>query len=436
MKPAATPEVAGIDDLDHAGRGIARIDGKAVFVDGALPGERVLLRRVRRRRQHDEAMVVEVLESSPHRVEPRCRHFGVCGGCVLQHLAPAAQLECRQRQVADALGRIAGLQPDTWLPPLTGPVWAYRRRARLGCRYVAKKGRVLVGFRERASPLLADLERCEILVEPVGGLIQPLAELIGGLTIRERIAQIEVAAGSGVTALVLRVLDEPGPADFEQLRGFAALHRVDFWLQPGGLDTVRPLAPDPPVLRYELPGLAAGIEFEPTDFVQVNDAVNQAMVARALELLAPGPQDRVLDLFCGLGNFSLPLAQRAARVSGVEGDAGLVARARANAHRNGISNAGFQVADLSAAGAAADWAREPHELVLLDPPRAGAREVLPAATAARPRRIVYVSCHPGTLARDAGLLVGQYGYRLVAAGIMDMFPHTAHVESIAMFEPA
>ena len=221
MKPAATPEVASIGDLDHAGRGIARIDGKAVFVDGALPGERVLLRRTRRRRQHDEAMAVEVLEASPYRVEPRCRHFGVCGGCVLQHLARRSQ--CRQRQVADAPGRIAGLRPDTWLPPLTGPVWAYRRRARLGCRYVGKKGRVLVGFRERASPLLADLERCEILVEPVGGLIQPLAELIGGLAIRERIAQIEVAAGSGVTALVLRVLDEPGPADLDQLRGFAAL---------------------------------------------------------------------------------------------------------------------------------------------------------------------------------------------------------------------
>lgn len=434
MKAAAAPETATIGELDQDGRGVARIDGKTAFVAGALPGEQVLLRRTRRHRRYDEAIVLEVLVPSPARVAPRCRHFGVCGGCVLQHMAPSAQLEMRQRQVAESLERIGGVQPGAWLPPLAGPVWAYRRRARLGCRYVAKKGRVLVGFREQSSPLLADLERCEILVEPVGGLIAPLAALIGELDIRGRVAQIEVAAGTGVTVLVLRVLEEPGPEDCERLRAFAVRHGVEFWLQPGGLDTVRPLSSGSS-LRYGLPGLDHGIEFEPTDFIQVNDAINQAMVARALELLAPQPRERVLDLFCGLGNFSLPLARRAAWVTGVEGDAALVARARDNARRNGISNVTFQVADLAAC-TAADRAREPHELVLLDPPRAGAREALPLVTSGRPRRIVYVSCHPGTLARDAGLLAAQHGYRLVAAGVMDMFPHTAHVETIAMFEPA
>lgn len=435
MKAAATAELVRIEDLDHEGRGIARSDGKTVFVAGALPGEQVRITRRRRRRRHDEAVIVELLETSPDRVVPRCAHFGVCGGCALQHLAPAAQLASRQRQVAGALSRIGGVQPENWLPPLTGPEWAYRRRARLGCRWVPKKGRVLVGFRERESPLLADLTRCEILVEPVGSLLRPLAELVGRLAIRERVAQIEVAAGDEAVALVLRVLDEPGPGDLEQLRAFAAQWQIGFWLQPGGLDTVRPLAPDPAPLRYGLPALAHGIAFQPIDFIQVNAAVNVALVERAITLLAPGPGDHVLDLFCGLGNFSLPLALRAGRVTGVEGDAGLVARAGENAARNSLANAAFHVADLSRPDPDAAWARERHDLILLDPPRAGAREVLPIAAAGRPRRIAYISCHPGTLARDAGILVGQYGYRLVAAGVLDMFPHTAHVETIAVFEP-
>lgn len=436
MRAAALPERVRIDDLDQAGRGIAHVDGKTVFVAGALPGEQVRIARTRHRRRHDEAAIVELLEASPERVSPRCAHFGVCGGCALQHLAPAAQLASRQRQVAETLARIGGVQPETWLPPLTGPVWAYRRRARLGCRWVVRKGRVLVGFRERESPLLADLTRCETLVEPVGGLLRPLAELIGGLAIRDRVAQIEVAGGDEAIALVLRVLAEPGPDDRARLREFAARWQIGFWLQPGGLETVRPLEPDPPPLRYALPGLAAGIEFQPTDFVQVNAAVNATLVERAAALLQPGPADRVLDLFCGLGNFSLPLALRAGRVTGVEGDAALVARARSNAARNGLDNVDFHLADLSAPAADSGWARQRHDLVLLDPPRAGAREVLPLAAAGRPRRIAYVSCHPGTLARDAAVLVGQYGYRLVAAGILDMFPHTAHVETIAVLDPS
>lgn len=435
MKPAPEPETAEIHSLDHDGRGIARIDGKAVFVAGALPGELVKLRRFRRRRRHDDAVMVEVLRASPDRVTPRCRHFDVCGGCSLQHLSHAAQLEAKGRLVAEELERIGGVRPERWLPPLAGPVWSYRRRARLGCRYVVSQDRVFVGFRERGSPRLAELQHCDVLVEPVGSLIAELAMLIGGLSIRDRVAQIEVAAADNATVLVLRVLDPPDEADLSKLVEFQARHAVELQLQPGGLDSVVPLVSPATNLHYELPGLAAGIAFAPTDFVQVNGGLNRLMIEHALELLAPQVGDSALDLFCGLGNFSLPLARRVAQVTGVEGDPGLVARAKSNASRNGIGNAEFHAADLSAGVLQAPWARTRYDLVLLDPPRAGAREVLPVIAACGARRIVYISCHAGTLARDAGLLVQQHGYRLVAAGIMDMFPHTAHVESIALFEP-
>ncbi len=435
MKAAPAIETAEIESLDHEGRGVTHLDGKAVFVSGALPGESVSFRRTRRQRRHDEAAVVEVLRAAPERVTPRCRHFGVCGGCSLQHLEHPAQLAAKGRIVAEALERIGGILPERWLPPLTGPVWGYRRRARLGCKHVDKKGKVFVGFRERGSPFLADLEVCEVLAPPVGALVSALAGLVGGLSIKRRVAQIEVAVAENATALVLRVLEDPDAADLERLRDFERDHGVALYLQRGGLETVTPLSPPAQALRYELPGLAAGIEFAPTDFVQVNGALNQLMVARAIELLAPQSTDRALDLFCGLGNFSLPLAMQVASVDGVEGDAALVARARANAARNGIANAAFHAADLAAEAQQGAWARAAYDLVLLDPPRAGAREVLPVAVSSRPRRLVYVSCHPGSFARDAGILAKELGYRLVAAGIMDMFPHTSHVESIALFEP-
>lgn len=435
LREPPTPETAEITALDHEGRGIARIGGKAVFVDGALPGERVRLQRLQRRRRHDEARVLEVLEPSPDRVEPRCAHFGVCGGCSLQHLGHGAQLAAKAGIVAEQLLRLGGVQPERWLPPLAGPAWSYRRRARLGCRYVEKKGRVLVGFRERSSPLLADLRGCEVLAAGTGALIEPLAALIGSLGIRRRVPQVEIAVADGATALVLRVLEEPGAADREAMKAFEAAHGVEIYLQSGGLDTVAPLSPPATPLSYELPGLSAGIRFAPTDFIQVNAGLNGLMVARALELLEPQPGDRALDLFCGLGNFTLPLAHRVAEVTGVEGDAALVARARENADRNGIGNARFLAADLASEASTAGWAGV-YDLVLLDPPRAGAREVLAGVAASRPRRVVYVSCHAGTLARDAGILVSEHGFRLAAAGIMDMFPHTAHVESIALFEPA
>jgi 23S rRNA (uracil1939-C5)-methyltransferase len=430
------PESADIVALDHDSRGVARIDGKAVFVAGALPGERVLLQRRRRRRRHDEADLLEVLEPAPDRVTPHCRHFGSCGGCSLQHLSHESQLAAKGRIVADELARIGGVDPERWLPPLSGPVWAYRRRARLGCKFVDRKGRALVGFRERGSPYIAELERCEILSAPVGGLLDKLAALVGTLEIRRRVAQIEVAVADDVTALVLRVLDDPPETDLGRLRAFAVAESVEIYLQRGGLETVTPLSPPATPLRYALPGLPAGIEFAPTDFIQVNGELNRAMIACAIDLLEPRAGDRLLDLFCGLGNFSLPLAGHVAAVTGIEGDAALVARAARNADRNGITNARFYAANLALPSADAAWPRQSWDLVLLDPPRAGAREILPIATASRPRRIVYVSCHPGTLARDAGILVGQHGYRLKAAGIMDMFPHTSHVEAITLFEPS
>lgn len=436
LKPSAAIETAEIESLDHEGRGVAHVGGKAVFVDGALPGESVRFRRTRRQRRYDEAVVVEVLRAAPERVTPRCRHFGICGGCSLQHLEHAAQVAAKGRIVAEALERIGGVAPERWLPPLAGPAWSYRRRARLGCKFVDKKGKALVGFRERGSPLLADLEVCEVLAAPVGSLVAALAALAGSLDIRRRVAQIEVAIGDNGTALVLRALEDPTEPDLARLREFEARHGIALYLQRGGLDTVTPLTPPASALRYELDGLPAGIEFAPTDFIQVNGELNRLMVARAMELLDPKPTDRALDLFCGLGNFSLPLARRTAAVAGVEGDAALVARARANAARNGIENTAFHAADLAGASPAGDWSRAHYDIVLLDPPRAGAREILPIAVASRPRRIVYVSCHPGSFARDAGILRGQLGYRLAAAGVMDMFPHTSHVETIALFEPA
>jgi len=436
LKPSAAIETAEIESLDHEGRGVAHVGGKAVFVDGALAGESVRFRRTRRQRRYDEAVVVEVLRAAPERVTPRCRHFGICGGCSLQHLEHAAQVAAKGRIVAEALERIGGVAPERWLPPLAGPAWSYRRRARLGCKFVDKKGKALVGFRERGSPLLADLEVCEVLAAPVGSLVAALAALAGSLDIRRRVAQIEVAIGDNGTALVLRALEDPTEPDLARLREFEARHGIALYLQRGGLDTVTPLTPPASALRYELDGLPAGIEFAPTDFIQVNGELNRLMVARAMELLDPKPTDRALDLFCGLGNFSLPLARRTAAVAGVEGDAALVARARANAARNGIENTAFHAADLAGASPAGDWSRAHYDIVLLDPPRAGAREILPIAVASRPRRIVYVSCHPGSFARDAGILRGQLGYRLAAAGVMDMFPHTSHVETIALFEPA
>ncbi|MFP4496506.1 MAG: 23S rRNA (uracil(1939)-C(5))-methyltransferase RlmD, partial [Halochromatium sp.] len=352
----AAPIETEIESLAHDGRGVARVEGKTLFVHGALAGERVRVRLTRRLKRHDEAVVSEVLEPSAQRVEPRCAHFGICGGCALQHMAPAAQIENKQRILADVLQRLGGLAPARWLPPLAAEGaeahWGYRRKARLGVRWVAKKGRVLVGFRERGSSFIADVRRCEVLHPAVGERLEDLARLIEGLSIRERLPQIEVAMGDGPVVLVLRVLDPPSAADCERLLGFAAETGFHLYLQEGGVERIRPLPGQEIALSYSLPNQGLTFGFEPTDFTQVNLELNRRMIDQALALLDPRPDERVLDLFCGLGNFTLPLAQRAREVVGIEGDAGLVARAEANAARNGIGNARFYGADLYAQGGA------------------------------------------------------------------------------------
>jgi 23S rRNA (uracil1939-C5)-methyltransferase len=425
---------ADIVDLTHDGRGVARVNGKAVFIDGALPGERVRFRVLKRRRSMDEAALVDVSIASPDRVAPRCAHFGVCGGCSLQHLSGEAQLAAKQRQLLEDLQRIGKVSPQQILAPLRGPAWSYRRRARLGVKFVHKKGRVLAGFREREKPYVADIQRCEVLLEALATLPQELAALTETLSIREQLPQVEVAAGDGAVALVFRVMQPPAPEDLQKFDDFGAQRGLQIFLQSAGLDSIRPLRDDYPPLSYAIDGGEVTIEFGPADFIQINRAVNASMVDATIALLQPRESDQMLDLFCGLGNFTLPLARRAHRVMGVEGDAGLVAKAGGNAQRNGISNAAFAVENLFEPAKFGQWSGERYDLVLLDPPRAGAAELLTCMPKWRPRRVVYISCHPGSLARDAGILVNEHGFSLSAAGVMDMFPHTTHVESIALFE--
>jgi len=433
------PEIVDIVDLSHEARGVARVDGKAIFVDDALPGEQVEIQRVRRQRSYDEARLLKVLNPSPDRVQPRCEHFGVCGGCALQHLDADKQLALKQNQLLQELTRIGHVQPEEILLPLQAGSWNYRRRARLGVRWVFKKERTLVGFRERNTSYIAELKNCAVLREPLASLIQPLGELISNLSVRARLAQIEAAVADNATALVFRILDDVTVEDRAAMTAFGARHGVQMYLQPGGYETIAPLGTTEP-LFYRLPKFGVTLHFDPTDFIQVNGELNELMTARAIDLLDVEPTHSVLDLFCGLGNFSLPLARRAGRVLGIEGDAGLVERAKANAERNGIANAQFITANLMTdepdVNFWAPWTRERFDRVLIDPPRAGAREVLPAIAKSGAQRVVYVSCHPGSLARDAGILVNEYGFKLRSAGIMDMFPQTTHVESMAVFERA
>lgn len=425
---------ARVESLSHDGRGVARVDDKVTFIHGALPGERVLFRYTARRRSRDEGEVVEVLDASPERVQPRCEHFGLCGGCSLQHLDPRAQIRHKQQTLIEALAHLGKVEPENLLPPLLNEApWGYRRKARLGVKNVPKKGRVLVGFRERGSNFIATLERCEVLHPKVGHALMDLSELIGSLSIHHRIPQIEVAMDDERCVLIFRVLDPLTEMDRGRMRAFATEKGFIIYLQPGGPETVQPLD-EPANLHYHLPDLDVTLHFEPTDFTQVNTGINRQMVSRAVEMLEPARDERVLDLFCGIGNFTLPLATRAGEVVGVEGSAELVARARQNAAANGLENVRFHVANLYEELEHEPWLRERFHKALLDPPRSGAFEVLGELPRMGVERIVYVSCYPGTLARDAGELVNQHGYRLVSAGVMDMFPHTAHVESIALFE--
>jgi 23S rRNA (uracil1939-C5)-methyltransferase len=431
-KPWPEFEVA-IDDLSHDGRGVGRREGKAVFVAGALPGETVRVRQTGRNRNFDEAATLEVLVASPDRVVPRCPHFGTCSGCVLQHLDVPRQIEAKARVLRENLARIGHVEPARELPPLADAAWGYRRKGRFSVRFVEKKDRVLVGFRETDPRFVADLRECHTVIPALGARVAALAALVASLDARKAIAQIEFIAGDAAVALVLRNLEPLGEADRARLRAFAGETGFVLYLQPGGVDSVTPLDADA-VLEFALPAYDLRLAFRPLDFIQVNAGLNQKMIAQALELLDPQPADRVLDLFCGLGNFTLPLARVAGRVVGVEGEAGLVARARENAARNGLDNVEFHAADLAKDLSGASRMRAGFDKLLIDPPRAGAAEVLAQLPLAGIRRIVYVSCHPGSLARDAGFLVRERGYRLAAAGALDMFPHTAHVESIALFE--
>lgn len=439
-RKARLPEEAftfAIEDLSHDGRGVSRAGDKVVFIHGALPGERVTARLTGRKRNYDEADVESILSASPHRVEPRCPHFGDCGGCSLQHLDPDRQIREKHGILEQNFARIGGgVKPDAWYVPLTGPHWNYRRKARLSVRYVFKKERVLVGFRERAGRYVADMSECHVLDSRIADILPRLPELVRSLESFRRIPQIEVACGDQVASLVFRNLDPLPQGDTARLVDFARETGIGVFLQPAGPDSIQALEPARIELSYTLPAHGIEILFEPSDFVQVNAAMNRLMVDRAIELLEPGREDRLLDLFCGLGNFTLPLARHTAETVGVEGDAGLVERASKNAERNGIDGARFHCADLTLDPAQAPWLREGYDKVLIDPPRSGALEMLPHIAATGARRVLYISCHPGSLARDAGVLVRDHGFALRGAGVMDMFPHTGHVESIALFERA
>ncbi len=428
------PVQVTIESLGHDGRGIARIDGKVMFVDGALAGEVVNAQYTKKHSKFDEAKAIDILSHrSEDRVDAKCQHFGLCGGCSLMHMKPESQLALKQNTLAEHLTHFGNLTPETWLEPLTGPLWGYRRKARLGVKHVPKKERVLVGFREKGTPYLAMLDQCEVLDQRVGARLTELGELIATLDGYNRIAQIEVAMDDEHVALVFRNLDPLSEQDQHALIAYGQQHNLWIYLQSGGPDTVTPIWPENPQLSYAPePGLQ--LDFEPNDFTQVNAGINEKMIPYALDLLEVKETDRLLDLFCGLGNFTLPIAKRVSEVVGVEGDEALVRHARANALKSALNNAIFEQADLTKTELKDyPWAAAGFNKILLDPPRSGAFEVLHQLAALGAERLVYVSCNPATLARDAGELVNQHGYTLVSTGVMDMFPHTTHVESIALF---
>ena len=428
--------IVDIESLDYEGHGIARLDGKATFVDGALAGERVEISVYRKHAKYNSANTQTILRASAQRTTPRCRYFGVCGGCSMQHLEASAQVAAKQRVLEENLARIGKVKPEMILPTLHGPAWGYRHRARISARLVEKKGGVLVGFHEKRSRYIVDMASCEILTPEVSALIRPLRELIYSLSNAADIPQIEIAVGESITVLVFRLLTPWTDTDALLVRAFADKHGIQIWEQRKGPDTVRPFWPqDAPELSYSLPEFDLVMPFEPTEFTQVNTALNRSLVSRAMRLLQPAPSERIGDMFCGLGNFTLPIARMGAHVLGIEGNAELVARARQNALRNGLPNAEFAVDNLFDMTAEKFAALGHFDKLLIDPPRTGALELVQAVPAeGGPERIVYVSCDPATLARDAAALCHAKGYRMTAAGVANMFPHTAHVESIALFE--
>ncbi|WP_245753247.1 23S rRNA (uracil(1939)-C(5))-methyltransferase RlmD [Paraburkholderia sartisoli] len=445
--PVIAP-ILEIESLDMEARGVGRTvnedgePGKVIFVEGALPGERVSYLSYRKKSKFEQATLVDVLRESVIRTKPQCRFFGTCGGCSMQHLDIRAQIAVKQRVLEDNLSHLAKLHPETVFRPIHGPSWGYRYRARLTVRDIEKKGGVLIGFHEKKSSYVADMTSCEVLPPHVSAMLVPMRRLVEGLSIRDRMPQIELAVGASVTALVLRVLEPINAADEQLLRDFADAHNVQFWLQPKGPETVTPFYPLDAQLDYTLPEYNIRMPFRPTDFTQVNHQINRVLVSRALRLLAPAATDRVLDLFCGIGNFTLPLARVAREVVGIEGSEVLTARALANAEANGVAgHTSFACRNLFEVTADDLRGLGHFDRFLIDPPREGAlavakalAEIAQSGDGPLPKRMVYVSCNPATLARDAGLLVHEAGYRLKGAGVVNMFPHTSHVESIALFE--
>ncbi len=427
-----------IESLDHEARGIARQEGKAIFVDGALPGETVEYASFRRKPNYELAHLLEVIKPSNARVEPHCPHFNICGGCAMQHLEPSTQVAVKQRILEDSLWHIGRVRPETILSPIHGEAWGYRHKARLGVRGFEKKGGMLIGFHERRSSYIADIRACPILPQHVSDLLMPMREMFAALSISESLPHVEVAVGDECTVLVLRILRPLTKKDESLIRAFADRYQLVIYLQPKGPDTAQRFYPLPgPALTYSLPEFSVSFEFRPTDFTQVNHAVNRVLVGRALRLLDPRPGERIADLFCGLGNFTLPIARSGATVVGIEGSSGLVKRGQESAERNGLAGrVEFGVANLFDCTEESLAKLGRFDKMLIDPPRDGAVEVVRALSADAPRRIVYVSCNPATLARDAAVLCQAKGYLLKSAGVVNMFPHTAHVESIALFERA
>jgi 23S rRNA (uracil1939-C5)-methyltransferase len=429
-----TPIPATIESLTHDGRGVAYVNGKAVFIDDALPNEQVEFVYTDSRKDFALGKVTRILSRAPERVDAPCLHYGVCGGCSFQHVEVNAQIQIKQQLLQEQFRRIGKVEsPDLW-PPIVGEHWGYRRKARMGVKYVAKKNRVLVGFRERRNPFLAEMDSCLVMHPVVGTNLIALGEMIASLSIRDKIPQIEVAIGDTHCVLALRVLELPTQQDKEKMRLYAHQHQISICLQPKGPDSIIALEGEPEIVpTYALPDHGIEFKFRPAMFTQVNYGINRQMINRVLAILALTKEDSVLDLFCGLGNFTLPLAKYAGSVVGIEGDLPLVKHAKANAQANGIDNVEFYAADLAKEIDQMPWAHRRYNKIMLDPSRAGASEILHHFKHWQPDQIVYVSCNPATLARDAGILVNELGYELVKAGVMDMFPHTGHVESMALF---
>ena len=422
-----------IKDLSHDGRGITRIDGKVMFVSGALPGEKVMVKHTGGNKNFEEGNTIEVLEASADRVEPKCKFYDICNGCTMMHLAPQKQIMFKQNTLKQNLLKMAKIQPNNWLLPLTDDSWNYRRRARLSVRWVAAKEKALVGFREKNGRYVADMDYCEILQKPLDKLLKPLAEMIATLRIRQHIAQIEASIADQDVALIIRHLKPFNTTDEKTLIDFASQYQVRIYSQAKGPKTIYEMTNIKRPLYFDMKQHAIRMEFLPSDFIQVNGKMNDKMIAQALSLLQIEKQDVVLDLFCGLGNFTLPISKKVKSIIGIEGDRSLVERAQHNAQINKLNNVIFEVADLRRNHENSEWFKQEYTKVLIDPPRSGAWEVLPLIAQTKAKYLLYVSCHPASLARDTDRLVNELGFELDSAGVMDMFPHTSHVESMALF---